>query len=295
MDRIRRLMYADEVHKAGYTGKKITAAILDTGISLHPDYAERVICFRDMVHGKKQCYDDSSHGSHVTGILAGNGWKSKGRYCGMAPGCRIVHLKVLDQKGEGRIGHILEAIDWVIENREQYEIRILNISAGAAVKTNPQKADKLVNAVDRAWDAGLVVVTAAGNNGPGTMTITAPGNSRKIITVGAAEPEQNFYTYSGCGPTRECVCKPEVVAPGTNVMSCAAFWNNGRYYGRKSGTSMAAPVIAGAVTLLLEKEENLTNTEVKMRLKEASSSIGLPHSRQGWGMPDLRKLLKISE
>ena len=295
MDRVRRMMHTEEIHRMGYTGKGITTAVLDTGICLHPDYAERVLAFKDMINGKKYCYDDASHGSHVTGILAGNGMKSAGRYRGMAPDCRVIHLKVLDRNGEGNIPQILEAIDWVLAHQYHYEIRIMNISAGTTDQVNPEGAERLVRAVEKAWDAGLIVVTAAGNNGPGPMTVTAPGSSRKAITVGAADPEYQFYTYSSCGPTRECVCKPEVTAPGTNVMSCAVTWNRGRYYARKSGTSMAAPVISGAVALLLEKETDLTNTEVKIRLKEASVDLGLPRARQGWGMPDLRKLLKITD
>lgn len=288
-------MHADEIHKMGYTGKHVTAAVLDTGVCLHPDYADRILAFRDMVNGRSVCYDDASHGSHVTGILAGNGRKSEGRYCGMAPDCRLVQVKVLDRNGEGNIHQILEAIDWVIDHRKQYEIRIMNISAGTTGQVNREGTDKLVDAVEKAWDAGLIVVAAAGNAGPGAMTVTAPGSSRKAITVGAAEPGRQYYMYSGCGPTSECVCKPEVTVPGTNVMSCGVNWKNGGYYTRKSGTSMAAPVVSGAIALLLEKERDITNTQVKMRLKDAAVDLGLPRSRQGWGMPDLSKLLKITD
>lgn len=295
MDRVRKLMGADEIHKIGYTGKQITVAVLDTGICFHPDYADRILLFRDMVNGRKHCYDDASHGSHVTGILAGNGRISGGRYCGMAPECRLIQLKVLDQNGEGNINQILEAIDWVIDNKKRYEIRIMNISAGSTVQMKQDGTDSLVDAVERAWDEGLIVVTAAGNRGPGPMTVTAPGSSKKVITVGAADPVNCSYVYSGCGPTRECVCKPELAVPGTNIMSCSVDWKNGRYYARKSGTSMAVPVVSGAIALLLEKENNLTNTQVKMRLKESAADLGLPRSRQGWGMPDLSKLLKIQE
>ena len=129
------------------------------------------------------------------------------------------------------------------------------------------------------------VIVAAGNLGPDPESITIPGNCRKVITVGA------FDHYSGCGPTSECICKPELVAPGTRIISCYSGFRRGVYYTRKSGTSMAAPAVAGAVALLLEQEPELTNVEVKMRLKEAAVDTGMPKNCQGWGMPDLRRLL----
>lgn len=102
-----------------------------------------------------------------------------------------------------------------------------------------------------------------------------------------------YVEYSGCGPTRECICKPELVAPGTGIWSCSPSFRQGRYYSVKSGTSMSAPAVAGCIALLLEQEPKLTNVEVKMRLKESSRDLGYPKNRQGWGIPDLRKLLQI--
>ena len=152
--------------------------------------------------------------------------------------------------------------------------------------------------MERVWDNGLIVVAAAGNMGPGSMTITAPGNSRKVITVGSSTQfwrrQRNVNAnYSGCGPTQECVCKPELVVPGTNIISCSPMWRQGQYYARKSGTSMAAPAVSGCIALLLEKEPYLTNVQVKMRLRESAVDLGFPKNRQGWGMPDLRKLVRV--
>ena len=161
----------------------------------------------------------------------------------------------------------------------------LNISAGTTRTEEDRQARELLRCVERAWDDGLVVIVAAGNLGPDPESITIPGNCRKVITVGA------FDHYSGCGPTSECICKPELVAPGTRIISCYSGFRRGVYYTRKSGTSMAAPAVAGAVALLLEQEPELTNVEVKMRLKEAAVDTGMPKNCQGWGMPDLRRLL----
>ena len=299
MDRVRMKLHAAQVHQRGITGKGVTACILDSGICGHPDYADRIIAFRDFVNRKKAYYDDASHVTHVSGILGGDGRSSNCRYCGIAPGCSLIHLKVLDQLGQGSLENIIDAIRWTVEHRKQYGIRIMNISAGTTGEAGEEGAGRLVRWVEKAWDDGIVVVVAAGNMGPLPMTITVPGNSRKVITVGSSDqlqrqPRGNTnVNYSGCGPTRECICKPEVVAPGTEIVSCSPHWVQGRYYSTKSGTSMASPAVAGAAALLLEQEPELTNLQVKMRLKESAQDLGYPIHRQGWGMPDLRKLLQL--
>lgn len=296
MDRVRKMLHAEELHRAGITGKNVAVCILDSGICGHPDYADRILAFRDFINGKKQYYDDASHGSHVSGIIGGDGRCSNGRYCGIAPGCRLIHLKVLDRMGQGSLSNILSGIRWAIEHKDQYNIRVMNLSAGTANEEEDENARLLVKSVEAAWDAGIAVVVAAGNMGPVPQSITVPGNSRKVITVGSSDQFRYVPTgtansnYSGCGPTKECICKPEIVAPGTGIVSCATSWRKGRYYSIKSGTSMAAPAIAGSIALLLEKEPELTNLQIKMRLKEAAVDLGLPGNRQGWGIVDLRKL-----
>ncbi len=298
MDHVRAMLHADEIHKAGITGQGITVAVLDSGVCRHPDYADRIVGFVDMINGRIECYDDASHGSHVTGILGGDGRSSMGRYRGIAPGCNLLHVKVLDKKGQGSLLDIFKGIDWVIANRERFHIRIMNISAGTTRGEDDEGSRMLVERVERAWDCGLVVVAAAGNMGPKPMSITAPGNSKKIITVGSSNQfrsrQKNVNAnYSGCGPTHECICKPELVVPGTNIVSCSPFWQQGKYYARKSGTSMAAPAVSGCIALLLEREPYLTNVQVKMRLRESAVDLGFSKNRQGWGMPDLRRLLML--
>lgn len=299
MDQVRAKLHAEEIHKMGITGKSTAVCLLDSGCCGHKDYADRIIAFRDFVNGRKEYYDDASHGTHVAGIIGGDGRSSGGRYRGIAPGCRLISLKVLDGQGQGSLQNIIAAIRWTIDNKDRYNIRIMNISAGTTKEEGDDGAEQLVKWVEAAWDAGIVVVVAAGNMGPLPMSITVPGNSRKVITVGSSDqfryrPAGNTNSnYSGCGPTWDCICKPEVVAPGTEITSCSTNWVHGKYYSKKSGTSMAAPAIAGGIALLLEREPELTNLQVKMRLKESAVDTGLPMQRQGWGMPDFRKLLKI--
>lgn len=281
---------AEKAWREGWTGKGVRVAVLDTGVAKHPDLKKRLILFQDFVNGAVRAYDDYGHGTHVSGILCGEGTIQR-EYRGIAPQADLISLKVLDKNGNGHRGQVIRAIKWVIRYCRQYHIRIMNISVGS-VKEGNEQDQKLIEAVEMAWDLGIVVVCAAGNLGPKHYTITAPGNSRKVITVGMSEEENNWY--SGRGPTMACVCKPDLVAPGSQIWSCNAFYTgNKNYYCKKSGTSMATPIISGAVALLLEKEPWLSNVEVKMRLKEASKDLGMERNRQGWGQPDIPKLLRL--
>ena len=151
-------------------------------------------------------------------------------------------------------------------------------------------AARLIKAVEQAWDQGFVVVTAAGNMGPAYGSVTAPGSSKKVITVGASDMLDRISSVSGAGPTAECVCKPDLVAPGADVISCATKKNS---YAIKSGTSMSTPRVSGAIALLLQKDPFLTNVEVKMLLRESCLDLGYPRNRQGWGKLDIQKLLAL--
>ena len=300
MDRVRKLTGAEPLLAKGFTGNGITAAILDSGIYPHPDLKERIVDFRDFLNGRTGCYDDYGHGTHVAGILAGNGKLSRGRYRGIAPECRLLPVKVLDRRGNGSRQDVLRGIEFVISTRERYHTRILNISVGTLAEGKDD--EELIQAVEDAWDAGLIVVAAAGNMGPRKESITSPGSSRKIITVGASDDEQieafprkgRILTgYSGRGPTCACIVKPELTAPGTGIVSCSsryAFTRQG--YTVKSGTSMSTPVVSGAAALLLSLHPELSNLDVKMRMHERTVDLKLPGSRQGWGFLRIDRLLR---
>lgn len=287
-----------------YTGRDIGIAFLDTGIFPHKDFLApvyRIAAFKDFIHGRSAPYDDNGHGTHICGIAAGSGAASLGRYTGMAPRARLIVGKVLDHTGHGTVTAVLDGIMWVIENKNRYDIRILNISIGTKVTREYGEDSLLVRSVDAAWDAGLVVVVAAGNNGPKPMTITAPGISRKVITVGTFDDNAPVYihgrrvrSYSGRGPTKSLVLKPDIVAPGSEITACAAKKNFGGYsYEKRSGTSMSTPVVSGAAALLLEKYPTLDNSAVKTRLASACDDLGLAHSRQGCGLLNVARLLEL--
>lgn len=269
------------------TGKDIGIAFLDTGIFPHIDFDDRILAFRDFIDGRDIPYDNNGHGTHTAGIAAGSGRAGKGRYQGAAPGASIISLKVLDQYGNGQKEDVLRALDWIITNRQRYGIRIVNISVGTTEKD--YKVHKaLTDGVEKAWDAGLVVVAAAGNMGPKPGSITAPGSSKKIITVGSSDMITSAFPISGRGPTRECICKPDIVAPGQSIMSCAI--RPGKYVA-KSGTSMSTPKVSGGIALLLEREPELTNVEIKERLLKTAKDLGLPHNQQGHGLFQLESFL----
>ena len=296
MDRVKKMVHywCDDIKKEKLTGKGVTVAVLDTGLAPHPDFLGRVIGWRDCIYRKETCYDDNGHGTHVTGILSGNGQMSGGILSGIAPGCNLFIVKVLDQKGEANVESILTGLRWVESNYRKYGIRIVNLSAGAGKHLEYRKEKILIQAVERLWNLGLVVVVSAGNQGPGEGTIAIPGNSRKVITVGAVKNgKMEKDSCSGSGPTKECVVKPDVVAPGYQIISC-----NNRMHGKKdaytvkSGSSMATPVVSGAVALLIEKYPQITNVEVKLRLRE--TCIHLPGAgEQGWGMLNISDFLKM--
>lgn len=296
MFRSRQLLDADYAHQQGLSGRGIGIAFLDTGTSRHPDFDHRILAWKDFVRGRLLPYDDCGHGTHVAGIAAGNGSASRGMYKGIAPGSNIISLKILNQKGEGTLSHTMAALDWIIQHKALYNIRIVNISICSSEGKQYAESSVFVQKVDELWNLGLVVVAAAGNNGPGFNTVSAPGNSRKIITVGSHEifyHSNNRQTQAGQGPTTNCIRKPDVVAPGSQIISCQSLdlGHHPAYYTKRSGTSMSTPMVSGAIALLLQKEPDLTPKKIKIRLKHASTDLHLPHSQQGWGLLSLSSFL----
>ena len=276
--------------KSYYTGKGIGVCILDTGIYDHIDFAGRIWAFYDFLSYKRLPYDDNGHGTHVAGLLAGNGTASMGKYRGAAPGCGIISLKVLDRYGNGSQEDVLRAFRWIREYRQQYRIRVVNISVGTTCNSKKDHTE-LIEKVEQLWDEGMVVVAAAGNQGPRPGSITAPGNSRKVITVGSSDMLEGRSGISGRGPTRECVCKPDIVAPGNQIMSCIP--GKPYSYGIKSGTSMSTPLVSGAIACALEKDPTLTNVDIKTMLMNSAEDMGRPRNQQGWGRFNRQKFLEF--
>lgn len=289
MNRVREIVKASYAHGAHIYGAGSCIAILDSGISPHPDFSGRIVGWHDVLSSTRQPYDDYGHGTHVAGIAAGSGQASRGLYRGIAPRADLVAVKVLNRYGEGTVENICTGIDWVLRNRMRYGINIVNISAGTAKEKQFDESSPLVRKVEELWNAGLVVVVSAGNRGPEAGTISAPGNSRKVITVGYYGKEGN----SGTGPTIHCIKKPDVITPGSHIVSCHHTNIEKVPYTKKSGTSMATPVVSGGIALLLSlpKYRFYEPKEVKIRLKNSCTDLGLPHNKQGWGLFDLKRFL----
>ncbi len=286
----------------GYDGSGVGVAVIDSGVApAHDDLGDgigqRVDRFVDFVNGATTAYDDYGHGTHVAGIIAGNGFDSDGARSGVAPGARLTVLKVLDDSGLGHISDVIAAIDYAVENKDALNIRVINVSVAAGVYES-YNTDPLTLAAQRAVRAGIVVVAAAGNGGRSADghtqrgAITAPGNAPWVLTVGASShmgtadrSDDTVAAFSSRGPSAiDYAAKPDLVAPGVGIESLSnpqsAFYiTRAPYllpgtiatsylpYLSLSGTSMSAPVVTGTVALMLQANPSLTPNEVKAILQ----------------------------
>lgn len=228
---------------------------------------------------------------------------SEGRFRGIAPASRLVVGKVLDDNGDGMTESMLRGLDWILENRKKYGIRVLNISVGIGNLKEPGKELALREKLEEIWDSGIAVVCAAGNKGPENGTISSIGGAEKVITVGCHDGEycrnneKRCETYSGRGEFSSILRKPDIVAPGTDIMSCNVHYQ--KMYGRvknaymiKSGTSMATPIISGAIALAFQKYPYMNNEEIRQKLTFTATDLGEAWNKQGWGMVNVRRLLQ---
>ncbi|GLO67040.1 MULTISPECIES: S8 family peptidase [Oceanobacillus] len=302
---------ADVLKDNGLTGEGSTIAVIDTGIHPHEDLEGRIIGFADFVKGQTNPYDDNGHGTHCAGDAAGNGALSDGQYQGPASEANLVGVKVLNKMGSGSLSTVIEGIDWCIQNQSKYNINILSLSLGSDA-TEPAEDDPVVNAVETAWDNGMVVCVAAGNSGPGEKTIGSPGISPKVITVGAADDsntaersDDSVAEFSSRGPTIDGLTKPDLLTPGVDIVSLRAPSSfidktnksarvDGNYISL-SGTSMATPICAGIVAQLLQSDSSLTPDQVKEKLMAACEDLGQSPNVQGAGYLNAANLLNQEE
>ena len=313
--------------RLGYDGTGIGIAIIDSGVaSWHDDLGpDRVTHFVDFVSDLPLAHDGYGHGTHVAGIIAGNGYDSDGMRRGIAPGASLVVLRVLDEAGEGHISDVIASIDYAIERRSELNIRIINLSVASGVYES-YTTDPLTLAAKRAVDAGIVVVTAAGNHGQNARGavqhggITSPGNAPWVLTVGATDHrltpgrgDDTVAEFSSRGPTLfDGAMKPDIVAPGVAIESLAdsastifALNADARIWGTVdtasapyvslTGTSMAAPVVAGTVALMLEANSALTPNLIKALLHyTAETKPRAPLNAQGAGMLNARGAVQLA-
>ncbi|MCX6372670.1 MAG: S8 family peptidase [Actinobacteria bacterium] len=321
----------------GPAGAGVAVAVLDSGIATNTDLAgSRIVGWKDFVNGRPTPYDDAGHGTYVAGLIAGDGTASlpveNGGYAtvqfrGVAPAASIVGIKVLDEVGQGRASAMIAGIAWAIAHKDDYNIRVLNISIGGN-PVGPIRHDPIAMAVEAAWQRGITVVCAAGNEGDfGSGGILSPGNDPFVITVGATDTRQTadvsddvVASYSSVGPTLyDEIAKPDLVAPGNRLISVrtqgsyidsnfpdnvipladfaptASVETSGTAvsnYLMLSGTSTSAPVVAGAAALMIGADPNLTPDDVKARLMTTADPVaGASANQQGAGTLDMDEAL----
>ncbi|MGA2189853.1 MAG: S8 family peptidase [Steroidobacteraceae bacterium] len=285
---------ASTLQAAGTTGKGVTIAVVDTGLWMAAptqNLASRVLASLDVTvtPSVPVTGDPYGHGTHITSIAAGGAENIAGGYFGIAPNANLVIVRAFDGTGEGTYANVIAGLDWIVANKAKYNIRVLNLSFGATPESWYWN-DAVDQAVMAAWQAGIVVVVAAGNSGPSPMTVDVPGNVPYVITVGAITDNNTPYTFtddsvtsfSSAGPTYEGFVKPDVVAEGGHMvgsMQSTSYLANidpGSMNAAESlfvmsGTSQAAAVTSGVVALMLQADPSLTPDNVKCRLMASAA------------------------
>lgn len=286
---------AEDLHRHGVRGAGVTVAVLDSGLWDHPALTlsttgkDRVVARYDAINNSSDnVFDESGHGTHLTSVLAHSGetrlnGKPSGGFKGIAPDVNLVAIKAFNEAGQGGLLDIVRGVQWAVDNKDKYGIRVLNLSFSARPRW-PYYLDPINQAIMRAWAEGITVVAAAGNDGPEAMTVGSPGNLPYIITVGAVtdswtlENRKDDYVpdFSSRGPTPEGHIKPDIVAPGGHITGItrpgSGLLKEHPEYQLQggelvmTGTSQAAALVSGLVALLLQLEPELTPDDVKCKL-----------------------------
>ncbi|MFC4767369.1 S8 family serine peptidase [Effusibacillus consociatus] len=258
-----------------YSKNDVVVAIIDTGIDgSHVDLdGGKIIGWKDFVNSRTTPYDDNGHGTHVGGIVAGTG-EGNTAYTGVAPGAALVGIKVLNKQGSGSMSTVDAGINWAIQNKDTYGIKVINLSLGTSGSSDG--TDSTSTAVNNAYANGILPVVAAGNSGPARYTIGSPGAAKDALTVGAfadvGEMGFNVTDFSSRGPTQDNRIKPDIMAPGYNIT--APKTNSTNQYITYSGTSMATPFTAGVAALMLDADYTLSPAGLKTKITGTAQDWG---------------------
>ncbi|HEX9495207.1 MAG TPA: S8 family peptidase [Candidatus Limnocylindria bacterium] len=295
--------------QTGASGRGIGVAVIDSGVADHPDLAGRIVARVDLT-GEGSTGDPGGHGTHVAGLIAGDGTASNGAFTGVAPQANIVSVRVIDSNGYAKLSTIFAGMQWILGHQSTYNIRVVNISFGGTVRSS-YADDLLASAAELLNFAGMVTVVSAGNAGPGASTITSPANDPFVITVGAdddagtaALADDSIPVWSSRGPTAfDAIAKPDLIAPGRHMVSLrvpgstldvlmperqvTAPGATVPSYFMMSGTSMSAPIVAGIAALYIERNPNARPRAVKQQLTATAHALpGVPATDQGSGVVD---------
>ncbi len=285
------LIGAPVVWADGCTGAGVGIAVLDTGLDLeHPDFAGRIAGTADFTG--EGVRDVNGHGTHVAGIACGDGRASHGKYRGVAPASHLYVAKVLDQHGSAYMSDVMAGLDWAVKQN----VQIVNLSLSGSPPGDG--SDALSETCDLVVERGIVVCVAAGNSGPRASSIGPPGCGREVITVGASTDGDGVLEASSRGPTSDGRVKPDLLFPGSLIISCrargAALGNPlDLEYTEASGTSMATPHASGVAALLLEANPGLTPSEIKQLMMASAVCLGLEKNTEGAGRGDARAALAL--
>ena len=303
---------ADQVwNKKPYIqGQGIGVAVIDSGVNPNGDLYtnmgvnRQVADIRFNTDYNQSPSDGYGHGTHVACIIGGDGSESSGKYIGVAPMANIINVKVSNDDGSAMMKDVVLGLQWVLENKDTYNIRVVNISLNSAAAES-YNTSPLDAAVEILWFNSIVVVVSAGNKGSGV--VYPPANDPFVITVGAMDDkgtaaitDDKLASFSAYGNIENGSVKPDLVAPGKNIIARIVNLNMGlagvhpankvgSQYFRMSGTSMAAPIVSGAVALLLQDEPNLNPDQVKYRLMATANKswAGYDSATAGAGYLDI--------
>jgi serine protease AprX len=284
-----------------HDGSGVTVAVLDTGVTRHPDLGDRVVARVDMT-AEGDGYDRYGHGSHMVGVLAGDGGASGGSWAGAAPGASVLPVKVAGWNGATDPSAVIAGLEWIALNHARYGIRVVNISYGAD-SSQKYLEDPLNEAVERLWEAGILVVAGAGNRGDGGGKIDKPGDDPFVLTVGAAHTRNTashaddiVADFSARGPTGDGVAKPDLVAPGVAIVSHRAAGATidtlrpegrvGGHYFKGTGTSQAAAIVSGVAARMFEAAPGMSPDEAKAALVGTAAPALAGRSGAGAGLVD---------
>ncbi|MCL6735020.1 S8 family peptidase [Streptomyces neyagawaensis] len=277
---------------AGYDGKGVKVAVLDTGVdTTHPDLAPAVKASKNFT-GTDSTEDMAGHGTHVAATLAGSGARSGGRFKGVAPGAGILNAKVLDDSGEGSDSSVIAGLEWAAGQGA----RVANLSLGQVDTPGEDPVEAAVNALSKS--TGMLTVAAAGNEGPDAGTVDSPGAAESALTVGAVDGEDRLADFSSTGPTADSALKPDLTAPGVDIVSAKAAHGYlgdpaADGYVSMSGTSMATPHAAGAAAILAQRHPDWTGARIKQALTASTTpTTGATGYQQGTGRLDVSRALE---
>lgn len=279
---------------AGYDGTGVTVAVIDTGIDrTHPDLAGKIAASRSFVPGEEVA-DGHGHGTHVAATIAGSGAASGGRFKGVAPGATLVVGKVLSNAGTGPISQVVDGIEWAALEQDA---DVVNLSLGSEVPLDA--SDPASQAIDNLTaSTGTLFVVAAGNLGPGSYTIAAPGAAAAALTVGAVNKAGALGGFSSRGPSLgDHRLKPEISAPGVSITAARAAGTSigtpvDASYTIASGTSMATPHVAGAAAILSQRHPDWAAPRLKAALVATSEDGGHTVYQQGAGRVDVARAVR---